>query len=472
MTIGTRWLRQKLLHDRAAVAEQVGVCSRLMAAALAVTGVSLVLLATLGSQGTVLFILLSSLAIAGFVATLVVARLIQVVIRESVVIPLDEVTSIARRLGGGDLDTETVDPTTGPAEFQQITATFGILSAAVRTERTNRAADKRAGDTERSTLRQILRSIQQVGSTLVTDEILQELATAAKAIGGYETAAIWWVDELENKLVLAFTSDAEDARKPGMASLPLAGTPLGRSVMTSQVMRLRGDDVSPAGLAVPVMKGGGLAVVGVVELRGELPAARLTDQIDALDTLATYGAAALEAARLHHEAEQRSEIDALTRIFNRRKLEADLKAEVARSLRYGHPLALVMVDVDHFKGVNDTFGHQQGDEVLKLVALTLARDRRETDSAYRFGGEEFALLLRETDAPGALEVAERLRIRIAEAVAALGLSRPVTASLGIAVIGGEIDTQDKLVEAADGALYQAKETGRNRVIVSSRVAKM
>src|SRR4029077_16841028 len=127
-------------------------------------------------------------------------------------------------------------------------------------------------------------------------------------------------------------------------------------------------------------------------------------------------------------------------------------------------LSLVMVDIDHFKAVNDDFGHQTGDEVLKQVAAALTAARRETDSVYRFGGEEFSVLLRETDAVGAAEVAERLRLGIPRSVAQVNISREVTASLGVATVRDRIVSSEQLVAAADKALYQAKKRGRNRVM--------
>jgi diguanylate cyclase (GGDEF)-like protein len=171
---------------------------------------------------------------------------------------------------------------------------------------------------------------------------------------------------------------------------------------------------------------------------------------------------------LHLELERRSQIDALTRLPNRYRFDDDMAAECARSLRYGRPLAFVMMDVDHFKVFNDLYGHQRGDEVLQEIGTLLSHELRDGDTAYRYGGEEFGILLRESDAAGGLEAAGRVRARIEASFAKRGWAEPVTASFGVACFGGTLSTSEQLIGAADRALYQAKRSGRNRVVEWSR----
>ena len=130
-----------------------------------------------------------------------------------------------------------------------------------------------------------------------------------------------------------------------------------------------------------------------------------------------------------------------------------------------------MIDVDHFKKFNDTYGHQLGDEVLKTVAATLQESSRETDSAYRFGGEEFVLVLRETEVEAARDAAERFRQKVEKVAEGVHLPSQVTVSIGVSAVGAEISSIDSLIEAADEALYQAKNNGRNQVVVNQRVTK-
>lgn len=158
--------------------------------------------------------------------------------------------------------------------------------------------------------------------------------------------------------------------------------------------------------------------------------------------------------------------DGLTGLMNRRALEESLTRDLARASREKKPLGLVMVDVDHFKRFNDTYGHQLGDEVLRTVGQVLRATARQGDVPARYGGEEFCVILAAADAEGSIIAAERLRkaIELATVPSARGPLR-ITASLGVAAISpGECLTKEALFERADQALYRAKEQGRNCVV--------
>jgi diguanylate cyclase (GGDEF)-like protein len=165
-------------------------------------------------------------------------------------------------------------------------------------------------------------------------------------------------------------------------------------------------------------------------------------------------------------------IDALTGLPNRRSFDERLAEEMGRSLRYEVPLALVMVDLDRFKAVNDRHGHRAGDQVLARVAQTLDRGKRAGDTVARYGGEEFVALLPHSDAAAATAWAERARARIAAQTVPWGSgSLSITASFGVAMTPGNGDTAVDLVEAADRALYAAKQQGRNQVAVAPTAEK-
>ena len=157
--------------------------------------------------------------------------------------------------------------------------------------------------------------------------------------------------------------------------------------------------------------------------------------------------------------------DSLTGLGNRRLFDERLRQEWRLSRNLGVPLSLLMIDIDHFKRINDTRGHTAGDAVLRKVATLLSTTTRETDTCTRYGGEEFAILLPATEIAKATELAERLRIAVAGA--AIG-ENPVTISIGVAT--GEPQAPDfgglSLVEHADSALYAAKQAGRNRVVTA------
>ncbi len=160
-------------------------------------------------------------------------------------------------------------------------------------------------------------------------------------------------------------------------------------------------------------------------------------------------------------------MDVLTGIANRRAFGARLESECARSKREHSPLSLIMLDVDHFKSLNDTYGHQAGDEILKLMGALLSSTSRTTDLVARYGGEEFAVILANADQTAAKEAAERLRGRIE---AARWPHRAVTVSAGIASWGSGGDSASELVRRADQALYFSKEHGRNRATHSLDVS--
>lgn len=158
--------------------------------------------------------------------------------------------------------------------------------------------------------------------------------------------------------------------------------------------------------------------------------------------------------------------DALTGVHNRRSLEINLKEEIERTRRYRHPLSMIMLDIDHFKNVNDTYGHQCGDYILQQIALAIEKITRSQDILARYGGEEFCCLLPETSIEGAKLLAERFRKKISEkAYSYLDKNIAVTISLGVSTLKEESDTAEILLEKADSALYAAKNSGRNRVEV-------
>ncbi|MDD2320929.1 MAG: diguanylate cyclase [Geobacteraceae bacterium] len=162
--------------------------------------------------------------------------------------------------------------------------------------------------------------------------------------------------------------------------------------------------------------------------------------------------------------EHASHVDYLTALPNRLDMIARLEAEQARSLRHGRSFALIMADIDHFKGVNDRFGHDVGDQLLVTVARTLSGYLRKEDSCARWGGEEFLILLPETDEDEAQEVAERLRILTGNLALETGTSTIRTSiSLGLTLYANG-ETIDSCIKRADDALYQAKNSGRNRSV--------
>jgi two-component system, cell cycle response regulator len=159
--------------------------------------------------------------------------------------------------------------------------------------------------------------------------------------------------------------------------------------------------------------------------------------------------------------------DQLTGLHNRRYMESQLKAHLNRAARGGPPVSVLIADIDHFKRVNDLFGHDAGDDVIREFAARLASNFRPRDLACRFGGEEFVVIMPETAASDAMAIAERLRMSVEESPFVIGLARDrleVTCSVGVAIAGPHEVDGDLLLKRADEALYEAKRTGRNKVV--------
>lgn len=181
--------------------------------------------------------------------------------------------------------------------------------------------------------------------------------------------------------------------------------------------------------------------------------------------LAVYASAVADSFVKEYLAKQfLSLTDPLTGLFNSRHLMERLPAEIKRARRYGHSLALLLLDSDSLKQVNDRYGHQMGDELVKSTARMLRRTVRETDITFRYAGDEFVVIMPETSLEEAVQAAERIRAQIAE----VGLDGEgewiaVTASIGVAVFPEDGETPEELLRAADRAMYQAKRAGKNAV---------
>jgi diguanylate cyclase (GGDEF)-like protein len=175
------------------------------------------------------------------------------------------------------------------------------------------------------------------------------------------------------------------------------------------------------------------------------------------------GGGNIEAA-YHDEIYRLTTVDGLTQISNRRYFEEALEREISRCNRYGREMSLVLIDIDHFKKINDTYGHLAGDSVLKQLASTIKTKIRREDVFARYGGEEFALLLPEVDLRGAAVMAEKARRLVQSQKFEFDKQHiPVTISAGVAMLSATQRDPADVVRAADAKLYEAKTTGRNRV---------
>ena len=203
--------------------------------------------------------------------------------------------------------------------------------------------------------------------------------------------------------------------------------------------------------------------LGVISLADKTSGENFTENdLRFFTTIASQVATAIDNARLYELAIT----DELTNLYIYRYFRQRLDNEIKRSRRYFFPLALIILDIDHFKRVNDTYGHQCGDFVLKELAKIIKEEVREVDISCRYGGEEFTVILPETDLEGASTLAERLRESVEEHSFLFKKQLlKITISLGVAELSPSLSGIEELINLADIALYQAKEGGRNKVVV-------
>jgi diguanylate cyclase (GGDEF)-like protein len=416
-------------------------------------------------------VILIALGIVGMTlaATIVVARRQHRALRAAVVEPLSDLLSTMRTLASGDL---TARPTgVGPPELREVGVELGRMTDTLAAERHRIELVEREARSQAARLGLIVNVGREISGSLSLRYVAQAVSKAALSISGFETARLWLIDEIRRELTALHTTDVDQGPSTDPASLQLGEGLVGRAGQFGRTLSALSTGALAteyragsriAALGVPMIVG--TRIIGVFELMSSEPIEVDEMTLDVLHSLAGQAATAVEAARFHQNADELSHTDALTRLPNRRRLELDLDLEITRSLRYDRPIAFIMLDVDHFKDINDIHGHQAGDEILSEFGDAFTPILRETDTAYRYGGEEFCVLLRETDAASAAIVAERLRIAIANRFAGNQGSAMVTASLGVAAIPGDGMDAKSLIAAADKAMYAAKASGRNCVM--------
>ncbi|MGA7907984.1 MAG: sensor domain-containing diguanylate cyclase [Candidatus Sulfotelmatobacter sp.] len=220
---------------------------------------------------------------------------------------------------------------------------------------------------------------------------------------------------------------------------------------------------SASRMCIPLVSFG--QILGVLALDSAKPNAFCEGDLQSLESVADICATAIQNAHYVERVKQLAYLDGLTGIFNRRFFELRIMEEIERARRYGTGMAVIMADIDQFKRLNDEFGHLLGDEVLRQVSSLFHQQLRKIDVVCRYGGEEFGILLTQTHAAHALNVAEKLR-RTVESWQFPGVASTVTISAGAAAFPDHGVTRDELVSAADKGLYAAKQAGRNRICLA------
>jgi diguanylate cyclase (GGDEF)-like protein len=393
--------------------------------------------------------LLATGILAGF---FVLAFTFALLVSRSLQRQIDAFLQAARRLGSGDFTVEV--PTSGHDEFAALGEEFNKMSRQLeeRLQELNQ---------ERGRLQDAMRRIGETFAANLDREGLLEIVvkTAVDGVGadaGRASVRPNASAPLEQVAITGSVDGLEEAVRAAEAKVLETGEPCEATVdgvaALSHPMR-RGDDVHAR-------------VSGVVSVARRARPFSVAER-ELFHYLAEQAAVSIENVGLHETVERQAVTDELTGLFNRRRFQEAMATEVERSKRFGQPVGLVLLDLDDFKAVNDTYGHQQGDLVLREVARVLRETSREIDEPARYGGEELAVVLPGTDLEGAYNLAERVRAGIEELALPLldgdGNLR-VTASFGVATLPGSADDMRDLVAAADEALYRAKRAGKNRTV--------
>lgn len=398
------------------------------------------------------------LAATGGITLAVLIVMITLITTALVDRPVRRLMAAVRRLGAGDLTARVL--VRGRGELAELASAFNVMA-----EDLGRNLDEvRNKNAELSVVYSI---VERLTKTINLGELKGIiLETLLEVLRADRVLLMSRLMKREPGEILIKIKTSEVARperleydEQGEVTLP-EGFP---SEIATRWLRgeLREPLVTPDGqvAVVPVqVRGRSLALLLV---RREQPFEHPEANPKLLTALADHIAVAFENARLYTLAIT----DELTQLFTVRHFHGRIEDEVSRYQRYGQKVGLLMLDLDHFKAINDRWGHPIGDQVLREVARVLRRSIRTVDSAYRYGGEEFAILLPEADRAAARVVAERVRrgVEALEVPLNGGGSIRVTASIGIGLCPQDGTSVQELVVAADAALYEAKRTGRNRV---------
>jgi diguanylate cyclase (GGDEF)-like protein len=380
--------------------------------------------------------------------------------------PIDELAEAARAVAHGDFDRRIV-ATTGD-ELGELAGAFNTMTANLKSY---------VGQVE-SSRDELRRSVRLLGETLQSTHDLTKLLSVvletAQAAVQARAGAVFLVGATRQDLYVKVGRNLGiDAR----TRVPMGEGFIGWVARERKPVLIPGSDVvahrsepqADTAIVVPLESQG--QVIGVMGLYGRSNGLSFTPgDMETIASLAQQAAVGVENVLLHQEAQRLSITDGLTGAWNYRYFQMRLAQEVERAIRFGRPFSMMVVDIDHFKRVNDTYGHQRGDSILVEVARRMhAQVRLQVDTLARYGGEEFVLVLPETPLDGAEVVAQKVLESVSSEPFAGEEPVRVTVSIGLATFPDHGTTPRALIRAADMAMYEAKGRGRNRLVTAAEL---
>lgn len=449
------------------IEKKFNVISLIIIAVFAAAYVAFYFLAHHLFEGTTALIL----CLAGCLAIAIIALIfLKKYVTENIVLPLKNIHSgssaIITAINEGNfnnrIDIKTED------EFEDLADNFNKMSSVLQTRE---AALKEVSEKEQHVIRALAMLTEMMGfitSELKFESILQTFLEMTRSLLKAEHSGIFIFEGEAKELKLFKTTIKGEASVSLDCAKAMLTGPLGEAIKTSSVLRindvtaefppnhpvvnnfisipLRSSNNKMSALLITINKNGGFTP-------------------DDEDTLFSFAFQAFQSLVLHEEIARLAVTDGLTGLYNHRAFQEKLSEETNRAERYFKTFSLIMLDIDHFKSFNDTYGHQTGDLALKEISKIIRNELRTVDFPARYGGEEFIIILPETSVDGALIVAERIRRAVAEHqfMSESGERLLLTVSAGVACYPDDAASKEDMIKKADQALYLAKDRGRNTV---------
>lgn len=412
---------------------------------------------------------------AGILISIILSSFIAFVISNSISRPLNEMAVLSQKIAKGDLDVAIEAKRMD--EIGILAGAFNDMAISLKNSLKKQKEFRKRLQHKVQQMAVFHEAITDIVSDIEIGPLLERLASHASSIVKAELSAIVVLNTETGKMQY-FKTNVPPEEFP-VKQLPEGKGLLGAVLRDGAPLYLDNASADPRACGLPdghlpITSLIGIPLITKSGIIGGLFAANkqgggsfTEEDNDILTMLSLQAVVAIENASLYNKTVELAIKDGLTGIANRRFFIEELDREISRANRYNLAFSLLMIDIDHFKKINDAYGHPAGDAVLKTLAGMLKSKIRQIDLAARYGGEEFAVLLPQTSIEGAMVVGERIRKAVAGSSFTINEEKRinVTVSIGISSTSWNVRTAEELIEAADKALYSAKEAGRNRVNV-------